>query len=447
MTKRLLTETMVVHGQGNLNESVVGPRYLVESSGKTLRVKLPVTTLGVQNENGRTYSQAIMEGAIRNAKSAFENRELLSTVDGHPNEAYCEPGNASHIVVEAWCQDGYMWNTWEVIETSRGRDLRALIEAGASFGVSIRGLGSQDRMGNILEDYEYLGTDGVGNPSARIRTRAEVVNRPEASVAESVNRTSTHHPESSMNKQGFVRDFKAKLTSVRENVNKRDAVSLIQDVMHLEESLNSQKLLTITESHTLAGELAGVKTQINQKLNGSDARRAVEESQRDVVKSQKRINELTEGLTTAIDRLRSSGEKTRRMEASASYQRRAHRRQLEQKDAQIKALEERLAKAQAMVSVAVSEAANITARNRVLVRRVAESELALSVAIKESGKMVAEARTSNKSQVKESVDQKTGRVIPVAEAKKTEAVAPRNVLDLKLTESNKSGEVRVPGFI
>lgn len=135
------------------------------------------------------------------------------------------------------------------------------------------------------------------------------------------------------------------------------------------------------------------------------------------------------------------------MEAAASYQRRAHRRQMEQKDAQIKALEERLAKAQAMVSVAVSEAANITARNRVLVRRVAESELALSVAIKESGKMVAEARTSNKSQVKESFDQKTGRVIPVAEAKKTEAVAPRNVLDLKLTESNKSGEVRVPGFI
>jgi hypothetical protein len=68
-----------------------------------------------------------------------------------------------------------LWNKAEVLNTSKGRDLRALIEAGVAIGMSIRGLGSQDNFGNILEDYEYLGTDCVGQPSAKLWAKPSTV--------------------------------------------------------------------------------------------------------------------------------------------------------------------------------------------------------------------------------------------------------------------------------
>ena len=178
MTKKLLIERAIaVYAQGSaLCESKADGRgYIVESAGSTpgvlMTVKLPATTLDKKNENQRTYRRVIMDSAMTRAKPEFEARSMLSSVNEHPEDPYVTPGQASHIVTGAWTEnDGYLWNRWDVMNTASGRDLAALIEAGASFGVSIRGLGSQDNMGNILDDYEYLGTDCVGQPSAKIRT-------------------------------------------------------------------------------------------------------------------------------------------------------------------------------------------------------------------------------------------------------------------------------------
>jgi len=152
-----------------------GGKYLVESSGGKMTVTLPMTKLNEKNLNGRTYSTFIMESAIRNAKKLFEGREMLSSVNEHPTEPYVTPGEASHVVTEAWVDGDMLYGKWEVLETHNGKNLRALVEAGVAFGVSIRGLGSMDNYGNILEDYELLGCDCVGEPSAQLRVRPQVV--------------------------------------------------------------------------------------------------------------------------------------------------------------------------------------------------------------------------------------------------------------------------------
>ena len=176
MTKKLLIERAIaVHAMGSTLCESTGRGYVVESAGATpgvlMTVKLPATTLDKKNENQRTYRRVIMDSAMQRAKPEFEARSMLSSVNEHPEEPYVTPGQASHVVTGAWCEnDGYLWNRWDVMNTAAGRDLAALIEAGVSFGVSIRGLGSQDNMGNIMDDYEYLGTDCVGQPSAKIRT-------------------------------------------------------------------------------------------------------------------------------------------------------------------------------------------------------------------------------------------------------------------------------------
>lgn len=170
--KVLLVECLMVAPgtAGDLKESMSGPRYtIVEGTGSNkLIVRVPATTLDVKNENGRVYSTQVMETALKRAEADIKAKKLLCTVDDHPEETFVPPGNASHIVTRAWVENGYLMNEWQILETSKGKDLKALIDAEASFGVSIRGLGSMDNYGNILEDYEYFGTDCVGQPSARI---------------------------------------------------------------------------------------------------------------------------------------------------------------------------------------------------------------------------------------------------------------------------------------
>ena len=174
MSKKLLVENATIN-PADIRRG--GGRYLVENAANgKLVVTLPVTKLDEKNLNERVYSTLVMEGAVGRAKAAFEGRELLSSVHEHPTETpYVTPGAASHVVIDAWTEGGLLYNKWEVLETATGKDLRALIEADVAFGVSIRGLGSTDNYGNILDDYEFLGTDCVADPSAQLRVRAQRV--------------------------------------------------------------------------------------------------------------------------------------------------------------------------------------------------------------------------------------------------------------------------------
>jgi hypothetical protein len=93
------------------------------------------------------------------------------SADDHPKDSYVQPIKASHIVTDAYIKKGkdnknYLMNDWLVLNTDNGKNLKALIEAKASIGTSIRGLGQLNEETNHVEQYDYLGTDAVGNPSA-----------------------------------------------------------------------------------------------------------------------------------------------------------------------------------------------------------------------------------------------------------------------------------------
>src|SRR3954452_22665959 len=57
-------------------------------------------------------------------------------------------------------------NDWLVFNTSKGKDRKGLVEAGASFDTSIRGFGQFNEDTKEIENYDFLGCDAVGNPSA-----------------------------------------------------------------------------------------------------------------------------------------------------------------------------------------------------------------------------------------------------------------------------------------
>jgi hypothetical protein len=84
--------------------------------------------------------------------------------------SYVPPIRASHVVTNAYLKeiDGkkHLLNDWLVLNTDNGKNLKSLINAGVSIETSIRGLGQLDEETKHVQEYDYLGTDAVGNPSA-----------------------------------------------------------------------------------------------------------------------------------------------------------------------------------------------------------------------------------------------------------------------------------------
>jgi hypothetical protein len=172
MEKSLLIESGVVVrlDRQSFTESV----SMKEKSGGRLIVRgIPATKLEFKNANGRKYSKAEMQKSLDSAKALIESRGALCTADDHPSGTHVAPIKASHVLVDAYIRDTkdgpYLFNDWEILETANGKDLRALVDADISFGTSIRGLGNMQE-DNVV-NYEYLGTDAVGNPSSGTFTK------------------------------------------------------------------------------------------------------------------------------------------------------------------------------------------------------------------------------------------------------------------------------------
>ena len=144
----------------------------VDKTGMMILKGVPATILDKENGNGRRYTKREVQRSIRRAHDAglFEQKRLLCTADDHPEESFPAPINSSHVVIDAYTktvgEDTVLMNDWLVFNTSKGKDLQGLVEAGASFGTSIRGLGQYNEDTKEIENYDFLGCDPVGNPSA-----------------------------------------------------------------------------------------------------------------------------------------------------------------------------------------------------------------------------------------------------------------------------------------
>ena len=142
----------------------------IKEAGNVIIVKhVPCTILGKKNLNGRIYPAPMMRKSLNDARPQIESRSLICQAHDHPECTYVKPIEASHLVVDAYIEDvpnvgPVLFNDWEILPTSHGRDLAALIEADVSLGTSIRGLGNMN--GSVVYGYEFLGTDVVGNPSS-----------------------------------------------------------------------------------------------------------------------------------------------------------------------------------------------------------------------------------------------------------------------------------------
>lgn len=119
------------------------------------------------NQNGRVYPLEILDREVRNYQKFIKENRALGECD-HPDSSVVELKNASHIVREAYMQEGVCYGTVELLDTPSGKILQSLVESGVTLGISSRGVGSTRRDGDydvVQDDFQLICWDFVSEPS------------------------------------------------------------------------------------------------------------------------------------------------------------------------------------------------------------------------------------------------------------------------------------------
>jgi len=123
-------------------------------SGGRMRIKGKLQESEVKNGNGRVYPKSVLEReAKKYAEGPIKSNTAMGELD-HPESTIVNLNNVSHNIKRIW---------WE------GNDLMGeIVSAGIPLGISSRGMGSVQQIGETVEvqdDFELLCWDLVSVPS------------------------------------------------------------------------------------------------------------------------------------------------------------------------------------------------------------------------------------------------------------------------------------------
>jgi hypothetical protein len=149
----------------------VSPIQLTEGmkarSGNPL-VEGILATAEVKNGNGRYYSKDLWEREINKYMDVVKENRATGELD-HPESTIINLKNVSHIIREIRWDNDKVIGKIEILPTTSGNILKALIENGVMVGVSSRGMGSLKEMNEgtleVQDDFELLCWDFVSTPS------------------------------------------------------------------------------------------------------------------------------------------------------------------------------------------------------------------------------------------------------------------------------------------
>jgi len=147
-------------------------KKLVEAS---IRKNKPLIVSGViqraeaENQNGRIYPMEILRREVQQyIEGPIKERRALGELD-HPESAVINLKNASHNIKELYWDGNDLMGKIEVLPTPSGNILRELFNNAITVGISSRGMGSVEPLGEgrveVQDDFELLCWDFVSTPS------------------------------------------------------------------------------------------------------------------------------------------------------------------------------------------------------------------------------------------------------------------------------------------
>lgn len=166
-TRRPLVDNMLMESEGFTQMQVLEEDS--KSLGKLI-VEGLVGICGKATKNRRLYTESIMKREVKRLQERINSRSLLAAVD-HPTDGKSRIREAGAICVGLRVEsDGRIIGKYEIVEDSTGgKDLAAFLRAGASIGMSSRGLGStsvnMEGVHVVGEDFKLHGFDFVADPA------------------------------------------------------------------------------------------------------------------------------------------------------------------------------------------------------------------------------------------------------------------------------------------
>jgi len=154
-----------------LREDIEDFEVLTESTAsgsKNYYIQGPFMQWGVPNRNGRLYPKEVMESAVQKYTEELVTKNRAVGTLGHEDSPKISESKISHIVKELRFEGNDVWGKAKVLETAAGKELKALIEGGVSFGCSSRALGSlkeENGVKIVQPDFTIACVDAVLQPS------------------------------------------------------------------------------------------------------------------------------------------------------------------------------------------------------------------------------------------------------------------------------------------
>lgn len=123
----------------------------------------------VYNNNGMLLDQELFNKLVNSEdyKRAMQNRYYIGFL-GHPEDPNCMDFEHACIIMThmEMLENGEIWGTFDLVDTPVGRIVKAFIDAGVTFGISIRGAGDIDASGRVDPDtFVFRGYDLVTFPA------------------------------------------------------------------------------------------------------------------------------------------------------------------------------------------------------------------------------------------------------------------------------------------
>ena len=127
-----------------------------------------LATAEVKNGNGRYYPKELWEREINKYMDVVKENRATGELD-HPESTIINLKNVSHIIRDIWWDGDKVIGKLEILPTTSGNILMALIQNNVMVGVSSRGMGSLKEISEgtleVQDDFELLCWDFVSTPS------------------------------------------------------------------------------------------------------------------------------------------------------------------------------------------------------------------------------------------------------------------------------------------
>ena len=220
--KCLVYETL-----GNITEMKVKESL---DNGKEIRLSGVFGVCGIKNGNNRIYSKENYGQMVESLQKTIATEGCLGELE-HPNSFNINLNNVSHKIESIEMhEDGTVTGTVVLLDTEKGRNAKAIVEAGVPLYISSRALGSIDESGHVtltmLKTYDLVGTPGFSQASLHLSENQKFESLNEsmcAVILENDNKDKESNDKESNDKETNMKDLKEAVDKLSEKVESLEA--------------------------------------------------------------------------------------------------------------------------------------------------------------------------------------------------------------------------------